>query len=102
MRAAGRLACYNFFVAETLFESKHFEVETVTLAGRTEAFVRGGRHLFADLPKALGVIGWGSQGPAQAQNLRESLEGSPIRVMVGLRPGSSSMKEAEAAGFGAA
>src|SRR5262249_17748812 len=49
--------------------------------------------------KQIGVIGWGSQGPAQSQNLRESLEGSAIRVKVGLREGSSSMKEAEAAGF---
>ena len=92
-------------MTETLFESKLFEVETITLAGRTEAFVRGGRHLFPVLPEALagvgqiGVIGWGSQGPAQAQNLRESLEGSGVRVTVGLRPGSSSMKEAAAAGF---
>jgi ketol-acid reductoisomerase len=92
-------------VTETLFPSKYFEVESITLAGRAEAFVRGGRHLFAVLPSALegiaqiGVIGWGSQGPAQAQNLRESLAGSPIRVTVGLRPGSSSMKEAQAVGF---
>jgi ketol-acid reductoisomerase len=88
-----------------VFESKHFEVETITLAGRTEAFVRGGRHLFPLLPEAfegvgrIGVVGWGSQGPAQAQNLRESLDGSPIIVTVGLRPGSSSMKEAAAVGF---
>lgn len=40
---------------------------------------RGGRDKFNLLPKAfagikqIGVIGWGSQGPAQAQNLRDSL-----------------------------
>jgi len=95
-------------MSDEIFTSKHFDVETVTLAGRTEAFVRGGRHLFHQLPDAfegieqIGVIGWGSQGPAQAQNLRESLEGSSIRVSVGLRLGSSSMREAEAAGFSAA
>jgi hypothetical protein len=67
--------------------------------------IKGGRHLFPKLPAALegvktiGVIGWGSQGPAQAQNFRESLEGSDIKVKVGLRPGSSSMKAAEAVGF---
>jgi ketol-acid reductoisomerase len=49
--------------------------------------------------KQIGVIGWGSQGPAQAQNLRDSLEGSGIKVKVGLRPGSSSMAEARKAGF---
>ncbi len=87
------------------FTSKHFEVETVELAGRVELFVRGGRNLFPELPAAfegverIGVIGWGSQGPAQAQNLRDSLEGSGITVCVGLRPDSPSAKEAEAVGF---
>lgn len=87
------------------FTSKHFEVETISLAGRTEAFVRGGRHLFGVLPDAfegidrIGVIGWGSQGPAQAQNLRESLEGSRITVTVGLRPDSGSADAARAVGF---
>jgi ketol-acid reductoisomerase len=67
--------------------------------------VRGGRHLFSRLPEALagvdqiGVIGWGSQGPAQAQNLRDSLRASPIRVKVGLRAGSRSLPAARNAGF---
>ena len=88
-----------------LFESKVFKVETIELDGVRESFLRGGRNLFKLLPKALagvkqiGVIGWGSQGPAQAQNLRESLEGTDIKVVVGLREGSSSLAEAEAAGF---
>lgn len=88
-----------------MFTSKHFEVETFELAGQTEGYVRGGRHLFNKLPEAfegikqIGVIGWGSQGPAQAQNLRDSLEGSDIKVVVGLRPGSSSADEARAVGF---
>ncbi|MEX2395028.1 MAG: ketol-acid reductoisomerase [Actinomycetota bacterium] len=88
-----------------MFTSRHFEVETFSLAGTEEGYVRGGRHLFSKLPEAfegitqIGVIGWGSQGPAQAQNLRDSLEGSGITVKIGLRPGSSSAKEAEAAGF---
>jgi ketol-acid reductoisomerase len=87
------------------FASKHFEVETFELGGRTEAFVRGGRHLFAKLPDALegveriGVIGWGSQGPAQAQNLRDSLEDSRVKVTVGLRPDSRSAEQARSAGF---
>ena len=41
------------------------------------------------------VIGYGSQGHAQAQNLKES----GVRVVVGLREGSSSRKEAEEAGI---
>jgi ketol-acid reductoisomerase len=88
-----------------LFTSKHFEVETFELVGKTEAYVRGGRHLFPQLPAALegieriGVIGWGSQGPAQAQNLRDSLAGSNIIVTIGLRSDSPSAGEARAAGF---
>ena len=90
------------------FTSNVFETRTVKMADREETIVAGGRHLFSLLPKAfdkikqIGVIGWSSQGPAQAQNLRESLEGTDIRVTVGLRAGSSSMKEAEAVGFSAA
>jgi ketol-acid reductoisomerase len=88
-----------------LFQSKVFHVERIELDGVEESFLRGGRNLFPLLPKALagiskiGVIGWGSQGPAQAQNLKESLAGSDIRVAVGLREGSESMAEARAAGF---
>ena len=88
-----------------IFQSDVFEVETIELDGVEESFLRGGRHLFKLLPKAfegigqIGVIGWGSQGPAQAQNLRESLEGTGIRVVVGLRAGSESLGDARAAGF---
>jgi ketol-acid reductoisomerase len=88
------------------FSSKIFQVDTIDLGnGHKEQIVKGGRHLLPLLPKAfggikqIGVIGWGSQGPAQAQNLRDSLEGTGIKVKVGLRPGSSSAKEAEKAGF---
>jgi len=87
------------------FQSTVFTPETINLADTSELIVRGGRHLFPLLPKAfagikqIGVIGWGSQGPAQAQNLRDSLEGSDIIVKVGLRTGSSSAAAARAAGF---
>src|SRR3954454_17622097 len=87
------------------FTSKIFTVDTVKMSDRSEQIVKGGRHLFPLLSKAfagvkqIGVIGWGSQGPAQAQNLRESLEGTGIKVKVGLRGGSSSMKAARDAGF---
>ncbi len=87
------------------FTSKVFPVDTLDLGGHEEQIVKGGRHLFPLLPKAfegihqIGVIGWGSQGPAQAQNLRDSLQGTGIKVKVGLRPGSSSMDDARKAGF---
>ena len=45
--------------------------------------------------KKVAVIGFGSQGHAHAQNMRES----GVDVTVGLRKGSSSWKKAEAAGL---
>ena len=87
------------------FESKIFQKKTIQVGGNKEDVVVGGRHLFPLLSKAfegikqIGVIGWGSQGPAQAQNLRESLEGTGIKVKIGLRPDSSSAKAAAEAGF---
>ncbi len=90
---------------ETTFSSNVFETKKIQLADTEETIVKGGRDLFHLLPRALdgikqiGVIGWGSQGPAQAQNFRDSLEGSDISVKIGLRDGSPSVKEAEAAGF---
>jgi ketol-acid reductoisomerase len=87
------------------FTSKVFDVETIDLEGHKEQIIKGGRHLFPLLPKAfdgikqIGVIGWGSQGPAQSQNLRDSLVGTGIKVKVGLRPGLQSMNQAREAGF---
>ena len=45
--------------------------------------------------KTVAMIGFGSQGHAHAENLRDS----GVNVVVGLRPGSSSWKKAEAKGF---
>src|SRR5712671_2474875 len=90
---------------EVAFNSMVFQKEKIVLGATEEWIVRGGRHLFPLLPKAfarirqIGVIGWSSQGPAQAQNLRESLAGSGIRVKVGLRAGSDSIANVEKAGF---
>ncbi|CAA0832724.1 Ketol-acid reductoisomerase- chloroplastic [Striga hermonthica] len=89
------------------FDTSLFTKEKINLAGHDEFIVRGGRNLFKMLPDAfkginqIGVIGWGSQGPAQAQNLRDSLAEakSEIVVKIGLRRGSSSFAEARAAGF---
>ncbi|KAE8689451.1 Ketol-acid reductoisomerase [Hibiscus syriacus] len=89
------------------FNTSVFQKEKISLAGHDEFIVRGGRHLFPLLDdafkgiKQIGVIGWGSQGPAQAQNLRDSLAEakSDIVVKIGLRKGSRSFAEARAAGF---
>merc|ERR1712127_1023259 len=84
-----------------------FDIRDVKFAETQEQIVQGGRDLFPLLPKAfegvkeVGVIGWGSQAPAQAQNLRDSLKeaGCDIKVRIGLREGSSSFAEAREVGF---
>eukprot|EP00978_Attheya_sp_CCMP212_P003872 scaffold8239_cov54-Attheya_sp.AAC.1 len=89
------------------FSSEIFKTEEVQFADTKETIVRGGRDLFPLLPKAfegierIGVIGWGSQAPAQAQNLKDSLTdaGTDIKVSIGLREGSSSFAEAKECGF---
>ncbi len=87
------------------FNSNVFDTEVIKLAGTEEKIVRGGRDKFPLLQtafegiKQIGVIGWGSQGPAQAQNLKESLENTDIKVKVGLRENSSSLDSAREAGF---
>jgi len=89
------------------FNTVVFKKEAVDMAGETEFIVRGGRDKFESVPKAfegiskIGVIGWGSQGPAQAQNLRDTITdlGLDITVKIGLRAGSASETEAVACGF---
>lgn len=86
-------------------KSDLFELIDIDLAGTTERVLAGGRHLFSRLPQAfagvqqIGVIGWGPQGRAQAMNLRDSLSPTGIKVVVGLRAGSSSAAPANAEGF---
>lgn len=90
-------------------KSSVFPITTINLAETKEEVVIGGRDKFDLLSSALegvrtvGVIGWGSQGPAQAQNFEESIEGmgegSGIKVMVGLQEGSKSFDKAAEAGF---
>ncbi len=87
------------------FNSSVFTKDVIAVADVKESVVKGGQNLFPLVHqvfagvKQIGVIGWGSQGPAQAQNLRDSLKGSKTRVKIGLRSGSSSADEARAAGF---
>ncbi|HTE86340.1 MAG TPA: ketol-acid reductoisomerase [Dehalococcoidia bacterium] len=87
------------------FTTDTFEKRPLRLAMADEAVVKGGRDLFSRLTEAfegirqIGVIGWSSQGPAQAQNLRDSLAGTGIIVKVGLRGGSASIPAVERAGF---
>ena len=87
------------------FATKIFKKEYIDLADKKEAIIRGGRDKFLLLPKAfeevkqIGVIGWGSQGPAQAKNLRDSLSSTQVKVKVGLRSNSSSIEPAKREGF---
>lgn len=77
------------------------------MPGEKEGIVRGGRDKYPSLEKAfqgikqIGVIGWGSQAPAQSQNLKETFQemNMDIKVVIGLRPESTSNAEAAACGF---
>ena len=79
------------------FNTKSFPKEAVDMAGTTEYIVKGGTHLYpicsevfkAHGIKNIGVIGWGSQAPAQAQNLKDTIDGSGVKVTIGLREGGS-------------
>jgi ketol-acid reductoisomerase len=95
-------------VPETMpatFTTETFEKEPLRLGNTQEFIVRGGRSLFPRLADAfegirqIGVLGWSSQAPAQAQNLRDSLAGTGITVKIGLRENSTSIPAAERAGF---
>lgn len=86
-----------------------FSVIDLELAGTIERVLKGGRNLFPLVKTAfekseisqIAIIGWGSQGPAHAQNLRDTLKSqkSDINVVVGLRKGSLSFQNAKNAGF---
>ncbi len=98
---------------QNTFKSTTFkdQVKKVKIGNTTETVLCGynadGTRNLSGLKKAfkgvdqLAVIGWSSQGPAQAQNLRDSFKtaGVPTKVIVGLRKGSKSRKSANKAGF---
>ena len=62
------------------FNSKIFKKDVIDVGDGKESVVKGGRDLFPLVHKVfegirqIGIIGWGSQGPAQARNLRDTLE----------------------------
>lgn len=89
-----------------------FEQRTLVMPGGVQETVVIGGHepevaqAVADTFRASGideiaVLGWASQGPSHALNLRDTLQaaGSDINVIVGLRDGSDSRAKAEAHGF---
>merc|ERR1719199_50133 len=93
-----RLALRNARPAKTspkMFETSVFKKETIEFSKAPdptkEDILRGGRDKFPLVKDALqgvkkiGVIGWGSQAPAQAQNFKDTLAeiGSDITVTLG-------------------
>ncbi len=76
MAVARRSRSLRVLVSAMLdYDTKVFEKEKVDFAGHPEYIWRGGRDKFEKLPaawaniKKVGVIGWGSQAPAQVGNL---------------------------------
>lgn len=88
-----------------MFTSDIFEIENLSFADSKEQIITGGKDKLHLLPevfkgkKQIGIIGWGSQGPAQSKDLRDSLKNTEINVKIGLRKNSSSLVKARAAGF---
>lgn len=95
---------YNKMFIST-FTSRVFPTQLVKIGDKTEQLVRGGKDLFHIVPKAfdgikqIGIIGWGSQGPAQAQNIRDTLINTNINVKIGLQKNSKSIESAKSCGF---
>merc|ERR1719199_1581440 len=97
--------------APKMFETSVFKKETIEFSKAPdptkEDILRGGRDKFPLVKDALqgvkkiGVIGWGSQAPAQAQNFKDTLAeiGADIKVQIGLRKGSPSWQAAQQVGF---
>jgi ketol-acid reductoisomerase len=113
-KLAPRLQLRNTRAAKTapkMFETSVFKKETIQFSvapdPTKEDILRGGRDKFPLVKDALqgvkkvGVIGWGSQAPAQAQNFKDTLAeiGSDIKVQIGLRKGSPSWQAAQDVGF---
>ena len=73
--------------------------QQLKLFNRTENVYINDHSLFKKVPalfegiKNIGVIGWGSQGSAQAQNLRDSLKKTDINITVGLRKKSDEVEK---------
>jgi ketol-acid reductoisomerase len=88
-------------------KSQIFPMRELVFPGLNEWVVVGGRDLFpvaAEVMRTarirqIAVIGFGSQGHAHAQNLRESNEGFNVVVKVGLPEESGSRQKARDAGF---
>ncbi len=79
-------------MANNNFESGVFgeQLRRVEIAGAEETVMFGGNRDFSRLGDALdgvqqvAVIGWSSQGPAQAQNLRESFRDAALTLKLWL------------------
>jgi ketol-acid reductoisomerase len=84
-----------------------WNLEPLVLNGVEEKVVKGGRHLLPKLKdafagvKQIGVIGYSSQGPAQALNLHDSVKaaGLDTKVVIGLRNGSKTADQVKKDGL---
>lgn len=88
-------------VRKRCISSKVYQIDTINLNNSSEKIIKGGSDKFSLLSrgfngiKQIGIIGWGSQAPSQALNLKESLQiaGSDINIKIGLRENSKSVEQ---------
>ena len=95
------------FINPAKINSRNLVQKTITLNNQPEiVYVANSdslnnlKYYFKDI-KQIGIIGWGSQAPAQAQNLRDSLNkiDLDIPIKIGLRENSSSIEKSKELGF---
>lgn len=79
----------------------NFSKKEIVICGEKEKITIGGKNNYFSLKKGfegikqIGIIGWGSQAPSQACNLKNTLDfiNSPIEIKIGIREESKSKKE---------
>jgi len=87
------------------FSTNVFTTKTLDLYNREESVIKNNIKNKSKIEEGfkgvntIGIIGWGSQAPAQALNLRDSLKDTYINVNVGLRETSKSFTDVENTGF---
>ena len=92
-------------IARRYFNTSVFTTKTLNLYNQEESVIKNNIKNKSKIEEGfkginnIGIIGWGSQAPAQALNLRDSLKDTYINVNVGLREKSNSFTDAENNGF---
>ena len=87
------------------FSTKIFKTSRLDFYNRSEKIVKNTKENFNLIEdgfrniNSIGVIGWGSQAPAQTLNLKDSLKNTYINIKVGVRENSHSISNIKKSGI---